>query len=99
MKEKKYYKYAPEVEYPNLFFETSQGIIYNLRENNIEHTKSEITLLRKNILDDLNKEGINQKTYNQKDHFFLRLGTTLDHIDRFYYTKLAEEFRRTNYGF
>ena len=59
-----WYLDAPEVKYPNLFFEVSCSLQYLLKGYKIEHTRAEISLLRDQTMKGLEKIGITQETYN-----------------------------------
>ncbi len=90
-----WYQDAPEVKYPNLFFEVSNLILFNLEVHNIEHTQTEISLLRKKVLESLNNEGINQENYTREEHYWAQLGTIYYEIDSFYKTKLADSIAKS----
>ena len=63
------YEYAPEVEFPNLFFEVSTGLLDLVKGFNIDYTKAELCFMRKQILDSLKKIGISQENYDHYEHY------------------------------
>lgn len=85
-----WYMDAPEVKYPDLFFEVSNTLHVALEVYEIEHTRAEVSFLRSKILEISAKEGINSKNYNPKLHETPIIGTMYNEIDKLYRTNLSD---------
>jgi len=85
-----WYQDAPEVKYPNLFFEVSNILRFNVEKYKIEHTKAELIFLRDKVFNSLKNEGINQENYKEDSYFYTLTGIVINEIDNFYKTGLSK---------
>ena len=74
----------------NLFQEVSYLLNMLLEEYKIEHTKADISFLRRKVLEIIAKERINQKNYDIHKHQVMLNGTIYHEIDNLYGTKLTD---------
>jgi hypothetical protein len=79
----------------DLYLEVSNMLQWTLEGKEIEHTKTEISFLRRRILEISAKEGINQENYNIKEHQISIQGTVYHEIDNFYKTRLADSIAKS----
>ena len=79
-----HYGYEPRVEYPSLFFEVSQGLLYYAGCYQLNSTRSELVFMRREALGDLERMGITQESYLPSDHQFIMLEALFIQINDFY---------------
>jgi hypothetical protein len=80
------YLYQPDVAYPNLFFEVSQGVRWLVENYKMDYTKAELVFMRRGALGRLENMGINEKTYDPGEHHFTKIETCYLELNELYDT-------------
>lgn len=82
----RWYTNTPEVQFPDLFFEVSNGLQYLVEHYGIKYTKGELCLMRQRALRTLRNLGITQETYNPVKDYLIKFEAEFTEVNRMYKT-------------